>query len=156
MKTYNLSNPSNLFRSMLILISILLLSAVFMTPPVAALDWHTADQATVAWDAVTVNTDGGHLGAQDNVEYSVYLTDSTNPLKDSSTAVWRGSETQTLVTLSQEGSFYAGVRAHRIRDGTEVSISSVSWADDPVVTNDSPWGLLFFFPPASVKGIMKR
>lgn len=149
MKTFNL------FR-MSVFIPILLILSVFPILPVAALDWYTANQATAAWDAVTLKNNGAPLDANDTIEYSVYLTDSVNPLKDSTTVVWRGSETQTIITMTDEWSLFVGVRAHRIRDGTEITSSVVSWSDNPLVTNSLPWGLRFFFLPATVQNLRKE
>ncbi|MCP4623548.1 MAG: hypothetical protein GY850_08460 [bacterium] len=41
--------------------------------PVAAFDWHPANQVSIAWDAVTVKDDGSALADTDVIEYSVYV-----------------------------------------------------------------------------------
>ena len=69
----------NLFKSFKSFLGLLFILTVFLfiiPLPVAAFDWHTANQTTIAWDAVTLNQDGGTLPAADTVEYSVYVSDS--------------------------------------------------------------------------------
>ena len=130
---------------------VMLASFIFMAGDSPAVDWHTANQVTVAWDAVTVREDGSALPAGESIEYSVYVSDMAS--KDSTNAAWRGSELQTTLTLQSEGEFLVGLQAHRIRDGTEVSRSVVVWSDDPVSTNDVPFGLRYFLAPAAAAGL---
>lgn len=142
--------PLQMFLGLLVILTVFL----FIFPsPVAAFDWFTANQATVAWDAVTAKTDGQPLDALDSMEYSIYLSDSLLPLKDSTVVAWRGPELQTTLTLLQEGAFFVGIKAHRIRDGDEVSQSIVVWSDEPLYTNDQPFGLRYWMAPAAVTGL---
>lgn len=134
-------------------LAIIALLAFVLPGPVIAQSFVTANQVTVAWDAVTQLSNGDPLPATDSMEYSVYTTDAIVPDKTEGAAVWRGPELQTVITFTIEGMYWVGVRAHRIRDGTELNQSTVAWSDNPVSTNDSPWGVQFWLPPGIVQGL---
>jgi hypothetical protein len=106
--------------------------------------WHTANQATVAWDAVAVP-------AGSTVEYVVYLANAvTDPNKDNPAEVAVTTDTDQLITLNVEGSYFVGVKSRRIltADGTNVGESDISWSDDPTrVLNGETFGLRYFVPP---------
>jgi len=114
--------------------------------------WHTANQATVAWDAVTTIDNGDPLPAGDTIEYVVYLSNAiTDPNKDNPVEVARTTDTSQLITLNVEGSYFVGCKAIRkIADGTEVGESVVAWSDDPqYVLNGETFGLRYFLAPSA-------
>lgn len=114
--------------------------------------WHTANQATVAWDAVTTVDNGDPLPPTDTIEYVVYLSNAiTDPNKNNPVEVARTTNTQQLITLNVEGSYFVGCKAIRkIADGTEVGESVVAWSDDPqYVQNGETFGLRYFLAPAA-------
>jgi len=118
---------------------------VFLVAGLAlAQTWHTANQATVAWDAVTVPADS-------TVEYIVYLSNAvTDPNKDNPAEVATTTDLDQLITLNVEGSYFVGVKSRRIltADGTNVGESDISWSDDPTrVQNGETFGLRYFIPP---------
>lgn len=113
--------------------------------------WHTANQATIGWDAVTTIEGGAPLPAGDTIEYVVYLSNAiTDPGKDNPVEVATLTDLTQLITLNTEGRYFVGVKAVRkIQDGTEVGESEVSWSDNPqVVLNGDTFGLRYFLPPS--------
>jgi hypothetical protein len=118
-----------------------------------ALTWHTANQTTIAWDAVAV--DSG------SVEYEVFIANaSTDPNKANPVSVWRGPETQTVITLSTEGQYYAGVKTWRIVDASTELDSVIGWSDDPNIAGDidgdgvgDPFGIRFYVPPGVIRNL---
>lgn len=124
--------------------AILVILVVMATGIALAQTWHTANQATVEWDAVTVPADS-------TVEYVVYLANAiTDPNKNNPTEVATLTGTSQLITLGVEGSYFVGVKSRRIltADGSNVGESDISWSDDPTrVQNGETFGLRYFVPP---------
>lgn len=141
------------------ILGILLIIAVFMTmgARVHAFTWYTADQYTIAWDAVTLKTDDTTIPDTDTIEYVVSMSNKiTDPDKTNPVDLWRGPEIQTIITLNVEGHYFFGVKAIRkIADGTDVSESVNAWSDDPAATGDNPFGVRFYLSPKRVTGIGK-
>jgi hypothetical protein len=156
MKTLNLHLSRINFLG---LMAILIIISVFMTmgARAQALEWHTTNQATYAWDAVTKNQAGDTIPDTDVIEYTVYTVNSgtPKPYEPASKLVVRTAETQVVLTFTEEGSYFIGIRAHRTVDDEEVGQSVIVWSDDPVSTNDKPFGTRYYLPPASVEGIRK-
>lgn len=112
--------------------------------------WHTANQATIEWDAVTTNINGDPLPPDETVEYVVYLANAvTDPNKTNPAEVWRGAAATATITLNVEGRFLVGVKAVRkLSDGTTATESVVNWSDDPLVClGGTDFGLRFYLPP---------
>lgn len=113
--------------------------------------WHTANQATVAWDAVLLDN-GDPIPPTDTIEYVVYLANAiTDPDKNNPVEVATTTNLEQLITLNVEGSYFVGVKAVRkIADGTNVGESAVAWSDDPqYCQNGETFGLRYFLPPAA-------
>lgn len=132
---------------------------------VFAQTFHTMNQATVGWDAVTTNEDGTPLGENDVVKYRMYISnavtdpDKANPAEITPDSDGDGtldpiSDTQFTVTLNVEGKFFFGVKAERYVDGNFVGDSIISWSDNPaIVANGETFGLQYFLPPAKPGGL---
>ncbi len=130
----------------------LVVLAMFVGGIALAQTWHTANQATVEWDAVTVLDNGDPLPTTDTVEYVVYLANAiTDPDKNNPTEIATIPDTSHLITLNVEGSYFVGVKAVRkISDGTVVGESEVAWSDLPqYCLNGETFGLRYFRPPAA-------
>ena len=113
--------------------------------------WHTVNQATVAWDAVTANEQGVTIPA-DQISYAVYLCNAiADPSCASPQEIAKTSALTQLITLDTEGRFWFGVRAIRTVDGEVVGQSSISWSNDANVSSNA--GLQYFLPPAAVGGL---
>ena len=118
----------------------------------AAVTWHTTNQFTVQWDAVSTTADGGAITG--TVEYEVFIANAvTDPNKANPVSVWRGPETQATLTLNTEGQYMIGVKAIGVVDGSDVSESTMAWSDDPAATNNATFGVKHFFAPASPGGL---
>lgn len=133
--------------SLFVVLFLVLLAGVAL-----AQTWHTANQATVAWDAVTTIDNGDPLPPTDTIEYVVYLSNAiTDPNKDNPVEVARTTNLEQLITLNVEGQYFVGCKAIRkIADGTEVGESVVAWSDDPqYVLNGETFGLRYFLPPSA-------
>ena len=128
----------------------------FVAVPAAhALNWHTANQATVAWDATTTLADGTPIPAGDAVEYTVYLANAiTDPGKINPSEIATVATTEYTITLNAEGSFYVGLQSIRLVDSVEVSASAIIWSDDPaVVQGGATFGIRYFLSPAAPSGL---
>jgi hypothetical protein len=112
--------------------------------------WYTANQFTIAWDAVpkVLATDQAN-------KYQVY---SRNDLVSLGSKV--GTEitaTQLLVSLTVEGRYYMGVEAIRYPAGETVGIPSPTkaWSNVSADTGGNPFGILFFTAPAQPGGLRR-
>ena len=117
-----------------------------------AQEWHSTNQATVAWDAVTQTVDGLPISPED-VSYDIFLANAvTDPGKTNPSMIQADVvETQYTITLNVEGQFFVGIRAVRMVALGRIE-STICWSDDggcsPV-----PFGLRRFSPPAGVQGL---
>jgi len=128
----------------------------FVAVPAAhALNWHTANQATVAWDATTTLADGTPIPAGSTIEYTVYLANAiTDPGKINPSEIATVATTEYTITLNAEGSFYVGLQSIRLVDSVEVSASAIIWSDDPaVVQGGATFGIRYFLSPAAPSGL---
>ena len=130
-------------RTLIIILAILLLAA-----PAMAQSWYTANQVTLAWDAVpkVLTTDSAN-------KYQVY---SRNDLVSLGTKV--GAEitaTQLLISLTVEGRYYLGVKAIRFPAGETTGIPSIgtAWSNVAADTNNNPFGVLYFVAPGFPGGL---
>lgn len=131
------------------LVAVALLATLAWAQP-----WHTANQVTVAWDAVTVDENGQPLDTTEaTVAYKLYLANArTDPNKTNPTEIAQVDTTSHLITLGVEGRYYVGVATVRVETGTTnvVAVAPISWSDDTTLT-DSPFGLRYFIPPGQAK-----
>ncbi len=137
-------------------ITLLIVAILFVSGIALAQTWHTANQATVEWDAVTTINGGDPLPPTDSILYVVYLANAiTDPNKDNPTEIARITDTSELITLNVEGSYFVGVKAIRkIADGTEVGESVVAWSDLPqYCLNGETFGLRYFLAPDAIKNM---
>lgn len=112
-----------------------------------------ADQKTVAWDAVTTNTDGEALPEGSDIRYKVFLMNSQT-LDVTEVTTDPVTETQYLITFTQEGNFFFGVQAVRYIDGSPASYSSIAWSNDPAVCLDGDTSdITHYRPPAGATGL---
>lgn len=132
-------------------LSLTVLLFVLSSIPALALDWFTANQTTVGWDAVTV-TSG-------TVEYEVFIANQiTDPEKTAPVSVWRGSELQTTLTLVDEGQYFVGVKTWRVIDADTSLESVIGWSDDPAIVGGDAktFGVRYYEPPPSVTNLGPR
>ena len=116
--------------------------------PALAQTWYTANQVTLAWDAVpkVLPTDQAN-------KYQVY---SRNDLVSLGSPI--GSEitaTQLVVSFTTEGRYYLGVEAIRYPAGEAVGIKSTTkaWSNVAADTANNPFGVMFFAAPSGASGL---
>ncbi|RKY08634.1 MAG: hypothetical protein DRP56_03785 [Planctomycetota bacterium] len=120
-------------------------------------DWHTANQATVGWDAVTTLENGDPVPPNDTVTYKVYLRDYNTGDETLLTTDGNGiSETQYTITFDNEGLYIAGVSAVRLPEGeTDPLESTICWSDMPdcVDSGGGTFGIKFFHVVSTPHGL---
>lgn len=127
-----------------------------LIPFMLGLAWHTANQATIGWDAVAKVKPG------DTYRYLIYQKniDGTNP--QTIAVVPYGTETFT-VTFTSEGRHLIGVGVERTVDVNDdgvvddldkdvdgnltVMTSDINWSDVNGVWTPNPFGLQYFVKP---------
>ena len=127
----------------------LLISLVFVVSALS-IEWKTANQATVQWDAVTTLSDGNPVPSDNSVKYRVYLAnavtdpDKTNPSLLTTNPI---SALEYIITLNTEGKYYIGVSAVRY-DSTGAEIadteSDINWSDTNGESTPNPFGLVYY------------
>ena len=110
--------------------------------------WVTANQGTVAWDAVPI------VAAGDTIRYQVYTRIGTT---GEGTAV--GSEitaTQLAITFTVEGRYFVGVKSIRYPTGETTGIPSATTAWSNVAADCAaagPFGFVYYVAPQAVRGL---
>ncbi len=119
----------------------------------AEIIFYNSNQSTVAWNAVTTDTDGDVITG---VTYKLWLANAdTDPDKASPVEAVDGdgdtSNTEAIITLGTKGRFFAGCQAVL---GDQVS--DINWADEIENQENTPlWGLRFAVPPHAPKNLHK-
>lgn len=101
-----------------------------------AATWHTANQITFAWDAVTSDVDGDPIPAGFSVVYDTFVVahNSGDFDADKMQQTVGGASIAETITLTK-GHWYLGVRAALVDDldGVRLYESAISWSSDPTV-----------------------
>lgn len=128
---------------------LLLVLAVILLPVITmGQTWHTANQVTVAWDAVPP------IAIGDVIKYQVYTKTSIGgiPVKVDGEI----TSTSSTITFSQEGRYFIGVQTMRYPTGETVGIPSVktAWSDVAVdCASAGPFGIVYYVPPPAPGGM---
>ena len=90
-------------------------------------------QATLQWDAVTLDADGQPLLPGDIVAYEVYIYDYSVGVADPQnvallTYIGTTSETELLIVFPSRTVWAAGVRTRLVDAGANLSYSVVAWS----------------------------
>lgn len=120
---------------------------VFVVPAMAQ-TWHTANQVTLAWDAVPPPVDSSNNPLPGDIKYQCYIKFQSSAAE----AVKVGSEieeTQQAISFSAEGRYYLCAQALRYPPNeTEPVKSTLSCTHDPAVTaTGQAFGVKYFVPP---------
>ena len=132
--------------------ALLALIFIFVSTVAWGQTWHTANQATVGWDAVTTLENGNPVSPNE-VSYTVYLynavtdPDHLNPVEVGST-----QDTEYLITLAVEGRYFFGVKSVRTVNSEKVSKSAITWSS----LSEYDFGLQFYLAPSEPKGLIKK
>jgi hypothetical protein len=124
---------------------IIILAVLFMAMAgsAQAQTWTTANQITVAWDAVTVPSG--------TVSYRVYSKPETSSLE---TLMTTTSATQATLTFTTEGRYFLGVLTVRTLNGVEVDASRIAWSNVATdVQAGVTFGVQYIVRPADTKNI---
>jgi hypothetical protein len=112
-----------------------------------AVDWQTANQVTVAWDAVPP------IQPTDTISYIVYtrFEDGSNQSSGEEVMI-----TQATITFSVEGKYHVGVATKRVVEDGEILISDINWSDTDGEFTPNPFGIKFYVKPNMPKGLVTQ
>jgi len=147
-------------------VCLLIAMLLFVPAPASALDWHTANQKTIGWDAY--DNSAGNPG--DVIAYNVYLRNTVTGVQS---LVDETTELSILITFTTEGMYLAGISTVRkvdinldgVYDATDVDESGfpiilesdISWSDSAdIVAVPIPFGLRYFVAPTETTGFGVR
>jgi len=143
-----------MFKKLLLTAALLL--SVMLTNSFADVDtWHTANQATVGWDAPTTFQNGDPIPQDAVLEYDLY----TATLADHSDAVKVGHSTSLTGVLSftAEGNYIVGVSAVRVVSGSPIGSSDIAWSNVPeYCLNGATFGISYYLVPDLPDNIYKQ
>ncbi len=130
---------------------------LFLTFSVTAFsqEWHTANQITITWDAVTELEGGLAIPEPDIIEYRVYLANAvTDPDKTNPAEIDITGDTSYMITLTGEGQYFVGLQTLRKLGGVIIGKSVIGWTDDPAIVLDgNTFGIRHFLPPMVPVGL---
>jgi hypothetical protein len=141
-------------------VALVMVLMFFSVQTAMAIDWVTANQATIQWDAVTADSDGDPLPAGTHVAYKVGYTSQTTPDKANLTVVETTTLLESTITFAVKGKYIVGVQALHIEDGTgeQLAESVFAWSDVPADCTDTDgdgtgndFGIRFFAALPSTK-----
>jgi hypothetical protein len=138
-------------RTFMILVALLVALVAATVSSAADVVFHNANQFTLGWDLVTVDTDGDPISG---VSYEVVMANAlTDPTKANPAIVARpaaGIATAT-VTIGVKGRYFVGVRS--VWDGLK---SGINWGDLPDGQTVPEFGVRFAAPPKTPDGLKKN
>jgi len=117
---------------------------MFTVSPVLALDWHTANQVTVAWDP------SEKIADTDVISYFLYfkIVGTDTPILAGETA-----DLEFTFTFVDEGKYYLGVSAKRLVADGEIMESDINWSDINGESTPNPFGVKFYAKPEQPKNL---
>jgi len=120
-----------------------------------ALDWHTANQATIGWNPVTTLADGNPIPPGSVIAYQTYLANAvTDPTKQNPTDTGIVDTNEKIYTLTIEGKYFVGVQTLREVDGETIMSSYIAWSDiAEFCLNGVTFGLRFYLIPDNIEGL---
>lgn len=129
---------------------IVALLMIALSTTAQAQTWHTANQGTVAWDAVAP------IQPTDTIKYQVYvrsdLVSAGQPVGGEITAL------QQAISFSTEGRFYVGVKTIRYPQGEAAGIPSegTAWSSNAAdCAAAGPFGFAYFVAPPTPGGLRR-
>jgi len=125
------------------------LISIFLTVNVVgAVEWHTANQITVAWNAVTTVT------APDVLKYGVYTKRLPN---DAPVFFGEQDALSALITFEAEGKYIIGITTIRYVDqgapDEQRLESEINWSDVNGESTPNPFGSSYYTTPESPKNL---
>ncbi len=138
---------------------LMIMTIFFFTASIAVADeWHSANQVTVRWDAVTTLLNGDPVPEGDLVTYNLYIRSvQTGAEAEVITGV---SVLEHTITFAEEGDYHIGIRAVRtIPAAGELPArvagqSDIGWSSDPLIARDgNTFGVSYYFQLSNVGGL---
>jgi hypothetical protein len=122
-------------KLILAIIAVILISATMAM----ALDWHTANQVTVAWDAHP------EIATDDVMTYMVYK----KQVGGADVFIEETADLQVTVSMTEEGKYYFGVSTKRTTIDDEILESEINWSDVdvPEGSTPNPFGAKYYIRP---------
>lgn len=136
-----------------VLLTLALVVLLFAAPAFGQVEWVTANQVTIGWDAVT-DAGGGPIPSGDTVLYRVYIKD----LKTDAESMVGETDTLTYtITFISEGRYIAGVQAIRVPEGeTQMLPSTITWSNSTdAVAVPNPFAFVYYENPLSPAGLRR-
>ena len=137
---------------LMIIVSVLTLGLAMSA---SAVEWHTANQVTIAWDAYD-----GVIQPGDQITYKVY---SKQLPAGAELLLNEVSTLGATITFTSEGRYIVGVQTVRgvdeNGDGTfdpdteQVLESEINWSDTNGEFTPNPFGLRYFINPGKTKNL---
>ena len=137
------------------LILIIAILAVVFCGFANAIEWTTANEKTIAWDAPTTLADGEPIPANHTLKYRVYLANfATDPDKTNPALLGETDQLSYSIVLNTEGKYIAGVQTVRYDENNiEISISDINWSDVNGEYTPNPFGIMHFIPTEMPKNL---
>ena len=128
---------------------IIIVALIFWSGLAYGQTWHTANQVTVAWDAVTELTNGTPVPTGDIVKYKVWLKNAVtggDPVE-----LGEITELEYTITLNIEGKYFVGVSAGRYSsENVFLNESIICWSDVAECIAEGTFGVQYYLPLADV------
>ena len=106
---------------------------------------HYTNQITVAWDPVTLLTDGSPIPAGDVITYEIFKGDEL---------IGETAEIQYTVTFDQEGEYRVGVRTKRqVASTGDIIYSEINYSDQNGDSTPDPFVVRFIKPVQMAKNL---
>jgi hypothetical protein len=113
--------------------------------------FYNTNQATISWDAVTVDADGDAFPEGTIVSYKLLIVNAaTDPNKTNPVILTPITTTFQTITLTK-GRYFVGVQACIEGD----VCSEINWADNPDFQTVPPFGLKYLIAPAVPIGLRR-
>ncbi len=141
------------------LFTVMVMVVFLLTAGFAVADeWHSANQVTVRWDAVTTLLNGDPVPEGDLVTYNLYIRSVQTGAEVE--VITRVSVLEHTITFAEEGDYHIGIRAVRtIPAASELpervaGQSDIGWSSDPLITRDgNTFGVTYYFQLSNVGGL---
>lgn len=138
------------------LLTLIVLAITLFTAPAAMgqVEWVTANQVTIGWDAANTTESGGTIPATDAISYRVYTKRLPN---GEEVVVGETAELTYTITFTVEGRYIAGVKTLRVPEGeTVIYESPITWSnsEDPVAV-PNPFAFVYYESPSAPAGLSR-
>lgn len=141
-------------KSFILIIAILF---SFFAGTAFADEWHSTNQATIKWNAVTALANGNPVPEGDSVTYQLFTKSVQTGIEAS--AGPPVSTVEYTITFVEEGDYHIGVRTIRTVPAAgelpeRIFSSAIGWSSDPlIVKDDNTFGVSYYLQPQNVSNM---